>query len=376
MCHQNKVSPRSRRQCLASRNPGKQHLWLRISQVIAISVAIVANVHGHVSSAGSSTAAFIQDGYNRDHAHRRHKTFVKMTTSRQVCRQAQTRKIPFPTMLSSTISNEIADDATTSSDRYNMENVSSNYDADADHEEHGHSNSHNEEEATYQINLQIAKLIQSANRRNITAADMALNLLRTHLQHEGGNGTSYSSADTVAYNSVLKAYAKTSSPTNLRAGKIVYKLLQEMEELHKQQTESSLLWFQRNRDNNLTSEEFVVGPPRVKVKPNVRSYSICMDCFARQRSVQGAKMAQNLLKQLQSKYYDDTDGEDFAYLPNSICYNSVLNAWAKSGTKLEGATRCEQLLYEMIDLEIADVISFNAGTLLFLKNKKQQALVL
>ena len=50
----------------------------------------------------------------------------------------------------------------------------------------------------------------------------------------------------------------------------------------------------------------------------------------------------------------------------AMTYNSVLNAWSKSGTKLEGATKCEELLYEMIDLQIADVISFNAGTLLFL----------
>ena len=261
-------------------------------------------------------------------------------------------------------------DGSSSSSSYTVGGSEQQYD-DYDEEE---DKCNEEEEFTYQINLQIADLMQSASRDNTTAADVALELLRTQLQQQQQT-TSSSLADTVTYNTILKAYAKTSSPNNLRAGKISYELLQEMEELHKQQTQSSLLWFQRNRNNNLTSEEFSIGPPRVKVKPNVRTYSICMDCFARQCSVYGANMSEILLQQLQTKYYnnDTDDGEqqqDYAYLPNSISYNTVISAWSKSGTKLDGATKCEKYLYDMIELGIADVISFNAGTLFVHLGKK------
>ena len=345
-------------------------------QILLVSLVLTLHVvHGHV---GGSNTAFVL-GRRPKHASyltttttrtaattRRHKTFERRTVT--VPPVAIPMRLTHTNLLSTASSTIISPESTTGSPINNdrVDDVPSSYTGgseqydDVDDDE----DKCNEEETTYQINLQIADLMQGASRENTTVADMALELLRTQLQtRDGVNGTLVTSlADTVTYNSILKTYAKTSSPTNLRAGKVSYELLQEMEELHKQQTESSLLWFQRNRDTNLTSEEFINGPPRVKVKPNVRSYSICMDCFARQCSLSGATMAETLLQQLQYKYYNDTDGEDFAYLPNSISYNTVISAWSKSGTKLDGATKCEQFLYEMMELGIADVISFNAGT--------------
>ena len=344
-------------------------------QILLVSLVLTLHVvHGHV---GGSNTAFVL-GRRPKHASyltttktrtaattRRHKTFERRTVT--VPPVAIPMRLTHTNLLSTASSTIISPESTTGSPINNdrVDDVPSSYTGGSEqYDDVDDEDKCNEEEITYQINLQIADLMHGASRENTTVADMALELLRTQLQtRDGVNGTLVTSlADTVTYNSVLKTYAKTSSPTNLRAGKVSYELLQEMEELHKQQTESSLLWFQRNRDTNLTSEEFINGPPRVKVKPNVRSYSICMDCFARQCSLSGATMAETLLQQLQYKYYNDTDGEDFAYLPNSISYNTVISAWSKSGTKLDGATKCEQFLYEMMELGIADVISFNAGT--------------
>ena len=346
-------------------------------QILLVSLNLTLPVvRGHV---GGGNTAFINVGRPKHASYltttttttrtaattRRHKTFERRTVT--VPPVAIPMRQTHTNLLSTASSTIISPESTTGSPINNdrVDDVPSSYTGGSEqYDDVDDEDKCNEEEITYQINLQIADLMQGASRENTTVADMALELLRTQLQtRDGVNGTLVTSlADTVTYNSILKTYAKTSSPTNLRAGKVSYELLQEMEELHKQQTESSLLWFQRNRDTNLTSEEFINGPPRVKVKPNVRSYSICMDCFARQCSLSGATMAETLLQQLQYKYYNDTDGEDFAYLPNSISYNTVISAWSKSGTKLDGATKCEQFLYEMIELGIADVISFNAGT--------------
>jgi hypothetical protein len=201
------------------------------------------------------------------------------------------------------------------------------------------------EDETHRINLQLAQLARDSQRNYKMAAHKAYDLLRTQAH-----------PDTVGYNSVLKALAKTSSSTNKRAAATAEKLLQEMEELHQTQSAQRALWFQRQSE--LTEDEYAMGPPKVWVKPNVRSYSTVMDAYGKQSSYEGAVKAQTMLNRLQDKF---TRTQDYAVMPNEIAYNTVLNAWAKSGSAEEGAERCEQVLHQMMDLGLADVISYNAA---------------
>ena len=200
------------------------------------------------------------------------------------------------------------------------------------------------DQQTYRINLQIGQLAASSSRRNPRAGRSAYELLRT-LQDP----------DTVSYNSCLNALAKTSSRSSPSSATLSLELLQEMEELHVLQTTANQLWYQKNNDGMLDQDELSMGPPRIRVKPNVRTYSTIMDAWGRQGTRDGACKAQDLLDRLDKKYQAT---QDLALLANSISYNTVINAWAKAGAKEEGAMQCEALLEDMGN--ISDVISYNA----------------
>jgi hypothetical protein len=201
-----------------------------------------------------------------------------------------------------------------------------------------------DDQQTYRINLQIGQLAASSSRRNPRAGRSAYELLRT-----------LPDPDTVSYNSCLNALAKTSSRHAGSAATLSQELLQEMEELHVLQTKANQLWYQKNHDGMLADDELSMGPPRIRVKPNVRTYSTVMDAWGRQGTRDGACAAQALLDRLASKYQAT---QDFALQPNAISYNTVMNAWAKAGAKEEGALQCEALLDDMGNL--SDVISYNA----------------
>ncbi|CAJ1955303.1 unnamed protein product [Cylindrotheca closterium] len=196
---------------------------------------------------------------------------------------------------------------------------------------------------TYRANLQIAEFANKSSRRNFAPAMEAIHLLRS-LEHP----------DTVGYNSVLKALSRTSSPYNKDAVIQAVVLLEEMESLNREQSDSKDEWYIRLSENSLDDEEVSMGAPRVRIKPNCRTYSTVMDVFARQNNPSSAERAHELLEKLKDKYEETGD---IAYLPSTITYNTVINGWAKAGAGERGAFICENLLSEMGDL--ADVISFN-----------------
>jgi hypothetical protein len=200
------------------------------------------------------------------------------------------------------------------------------------------------QDETYRINLQIGQLAASSSRRNQRAGRSAYELLRT-LQDP----------DTVSYNSCLSALAKTSSRYYQSAASQSQDLLQEMEELHSLQATTNQKWYQKNNDGTLSQDELSMGPPRIRVKPNVRTFSTVMDAWGRQGTRDGAQKAQELLDRLDTKYQATND---LALQPNVISYNTVMNAWAKAGAKEEGALQCEALLDDMGNM--SDVISYNA----------------
>jgi pentatricopeptide repeat protein len=212
--------------------------------------------------------------------------------------------------------------------------------------------------ATYDINLQIAALAeQCAKRKNATAAVQAVQLLR---------GMSH--PDTVAYNTVLKVLAKL-SPYKMdgrqTAASLSLSLLDEMKVLYQQQLAANQKWYTHTSEDNTRDGKSVAlskseaclakGPPRIHVKPNVRSYSTVMDALARNGKVESAEQAEELLQELHDAYYET---EDWAMQPNLITYNTVLTAWAKAAGS-EAAEHCLRIL-EYMPLQ-PDTISYNTA---------------
>ena len=216
------------------------------------------------------------------------------------------------------------------------------YDNNDDNDQDYDNAEHEIQDRTHKINFQLAKLADSSSFRNRTASRMAYDLFR-----------SQDHPDTVSYNTVLKALARTSSLQNKQAAGLAQDLLEEMEDIHYQQTLQNQQWYQAMDSQQLTQEELSRGPPRIRVKPNARSYSTVMDVWAKQSNPSAARRAELLLDRLIDKYEETGD---VAMQPNVVSYNTVINAWAKAGANVEGAERAQALLEEM---EAPDVISYN-----------------
>ena len=199
---------------------------------------------------------------------------------------------------------------------------------------------------TYETNLKIAQLAeQCAKHKNVTAAIHATSLLR-----------SMSHPDTVAYNSVIKCLAKL-SPANINgsqtASNLCLVMLEEMKDIHEKQRKANLDWYDRMGANQLSEKELSAGSPRVRVKPNVRTYATVMDALARTAKIESAELAEDLMQELHDEYYETND---WAMQPNLVTYNTLLTAWAKVAGG-EAAHHCLRIL-EVMPMT-PDTISFN-----------------
>lgn len=196
---------------------------------------------------------------------------------------------------------------------------------------------HQQQDETYQTNLEIAKLAALAPK-DASAALAAFHLLRE-----------LTYPDTVTYNGVLKALAKS---TSLNGAQQAQDLLEEMQDTYAAQSKANQEWYLDM--HNYTENQIQQGAPRITVKPNVRSYSTVMDAWSRRsgRVPNAALRAQAVLEQLEDLY--KTTG-DLAFKPNTISYNTVIAAWAKDGGQADKA----QFVLERMG-GLADVISYNA----------------
>lgn len=207
------------------------------------------------------------------------------------------------------------------------------------------------DDKTYHTNLKLAKLAnQSSGQQSASQARLALKLLR-----------SMEAPDTVAYNSVLKAFAKLSpvpleGSNRFSAALQARVLLQEMGQVHEKQKLANQNWYAALTQGLLDDEMVSQGPPAVLVKPNIRSYCTVMDAYARIGSAVAAEKTEELLHELQNLY--ETIGDE-ALQPNLIAYNILLAAWSKVGGP-GAADRCLALLREEMPLT-PDTISYNSA---------------
>ena len=199
---------------------------------------------------------------------------------------------------------------------------------------------------TYETNLKLAELAsQCTSRRHGRNSALEAYRLLKNMTHP----------DTVAYNSCLKAFAK-SAPAQLdgrTAAEHAQKLLEEMMSVNAQQSRANQDWYQRNSNGDLSDDELSKGAPRIRVKPNTRSFTTVMDAHARSGDVEAAL---SVLEHLQRRY-EESD-YDVALQPNTITYNTVLAALAKSKGGQKSAEQAQQLL-EDIPVE-PDTISYNS----------------
>lgn len=177
----------------------------------------------------------------------------------------------------------------------------------------------------YKGNVEINKLaeLSSADR---TAASRAEDVLRD-LESNGA-------ADTISYNGVIKAYAKSTSKMAVHSAE---KVLNRMERKYE---------VMMHQDENVAQ----------MIKPNVRTYSTLLGAYSRNPLARSAEESEALLERVQS-LYEETGDPDLAV--NTVAINSVLNHWAKSNRGAEGASRAAILLSQMEELDLVDVISYN-----------------
>lgn len=196
-----------------------------------------------------------------------------------------------------------------------------------------------QQEDTYQTNLQISKLASMAPH-NVSAANAALQLLR-ELPYP----------DTVTYNGVLKAFAKSPSKDGAQKAQ---DLLEEMELVYKEQQADCWTDSSSNGGELLSNS---AAPRNILVKPNVRSYSTVMDAWSRRsgKVPHAAQHAHDILQRLEQLF--ETTG-DYHFQPNTISYNTVIAAFGKDGGQADQALI---LLKKMGPL--ADIISYNAALL-------------
>ena len=88
----------------------------------------------------------------------------------------------------------------------------------------------------------------------------------------------------------------------------------------------------------------------VEVKPNRLCYNTVIDCWAKSgEGTYGARKAEALLQEMQDNFF----AGDGVVSPNILTFNAVLNAWARSGTRCCGY-KAEKYLNQMWQL-------YNAG---------------
>jgi Pentatricopeptide repeat domain len=79
------------------------------------------------------------------------------------------------------------------------------------------------------------------------------------------------------------------------------------------------------------------------IKPNRLCYNVLIDCWAKSgEGTYAARKAEAILQELQDNFF----AGDIDAAPNSMTYNAVLNAWAKSGTRCCGY-KAEKYLNQM-----------------------------
>ena len=113
------------------------------------------------------------------------------------------------------------------------------------------------------------------------------------------------------------------------------------------------------------ASQMATAEERDRVLPNVVTYTTVLDCWAKSNRHDAPLRAQAILQQMNEQVVgDDNDADNNnnnnnnIVTPNTLSYNAVLNAWARSG-RPEAVERVEELWQEMQARHIpADAVTY------------------
>lgn len=193
-------------------------------------------------------------------------------------------------------------------------------------------------------------LILAWNRSGETEAAYNAHEILQHMQHLAlVEGFTECKPTAASYNSVIDAYAKSGEPN---AVAIAESILHEMEDLHKNTSDASikpntktynslLNAYAKSGDSDaphkaealLTKMEDMFEHGNVDVSPDVTSFSTVINAWARSHNYGKAEHALKIFNQMSELY---NQGKNTKAQPNTIIYNSVMNACAFTvGNELE-----------------------------------------
>jgi hypothetical protein len=161
-----------------------------------------------------------------------------------------------------------------------------------------------------------------------------------------------------SYNLVIDAWLRSSEPNAaMRAAEVLRKLVKrdnvDPDTFSFNQVLSAL---SRSsvKGATLMAEELLVymenayqSGVHVNAKPDIGSYTSVIVAHSRGGQEGAAERAQQLLDQVKARYASGSGAENSSLKPNRVCYNALIDCWAKSGEGTLGARKAEALLQEM-----------------------------
>ena len=103
------------------------------------------------------------------------------------------------------------------------------------------------------------------------------------------------------------------------------------------------------------------------VKPSVHSFAIAINAWSNVGSEAAAHNAEEILKRLLEDY-DEALEQNTEYAkdlkPNNVVFNSVIDAWARSGSSIAGE-KAESILLRMEELSMMKIYDVRPDTITF-----------
>jgi hypothetical protein len=219
---------------------------------------------------------------------------------------------------------------------------------------------------------------------HLHALSMHSNLKRPHLSHQAEtllrriddqhkNGLLPFGPNTFSYNLVIESICRGQQDSKAVARAAI--LLREM--IHRDDIEPDTFSFNQvltllsktSANSSNVEELFRHMDDSYKAgiymfaKPDAASFCAVIQAFARQAGRPSAENAERLLEEMKHRF---KNGEEHIK-PTRLCYNTVIDCWAKSGEGTYGARKAEALLQEMLDTAFAgdtdlspNILTFNA----------------
>ena len=142
-------------------------------------------------------------------------------------------------------------------------------------------------------------------------------------------------ADVQTYNTLIDAWSKSG---HKNAPEEAGLLLMEMIDVSNQNKKGGSTHHHHNNNNNI-----IVACPVLGCRPDTITYTGVINCWSKSHRPEAPSRALDILQIMISKSKEENDGSSSTVQPNTITYNSVMDAHAKQGD-VEGALQVFSLM--------------------------------